>query len=212
MSGKSRIPEDIQRAIADEYSAGARTGILAAKYGCNRKTIIKIASRMGCKMRHQHYMSGRQKMDTDAMHGQIKQLRESGLSQQKIGVIVGISQAVVGRVLGKLGMPRREVISRERHGNWKGGVVTTPHGYTAVSGGEFPEMRDMNGYTLEHRLVMARSLGRPLTRHETVHHINGDRKDNRLENLQLRQGRHGNGVIARCRCCGSSDIEMSEID
>lgn len=67
--------------------------------------------------------------------------------------------------------------------------------------GKFP-----NGWVFQHRLVMARALGRSLTKTETVHHINGNRQDNRVENLQLRSGSHGRGQVACCGDCGSSRI------
>ena len=45
----------------------------------------------------------------------------------------------------------------------------------------------------EHRYVMEQHIGRPLHKGETVHHKNGDRKDNSLENLELFCNHHGPG-------------------
>jgi hypothetical protein len=50
---------------------------------------------------------------------------------------------------------------------------------------EHPRAARSNGYIFEHILVMEEQLGRRLFTHETVHHRNGVKDDNRPENLEL---------------------------
>lgn len=73
-------------------------------------------------------------------------------------------------------IPIREV---DGIGHLKGGYrwVPVPNGLRHLTGGE----REV----AEHRLVMAVYLGRPLEPDEVVHHRNGMRADNRIENLEL---------------------------
>ena len=50
---------------------------------------------------------------------------------------------------------------------------------------KFAAMARKDGYVMEHRLLVAAAMGRPLLRSECVHHSNHDATDNRLENLML---------------------------
>lgn len=78
--------------------------------------------------------------------------------------------------------------SAERSSRWKGGK-THSAGYVLVrlAPGDFfyPMATKPNGTVREHRLVMAQHLGRCLMPFEIVHHKNGVKTDNRIENLQL---------------------------
>src|SRR5690606_23130183 len=85
------------------------------------------------------------------------------------------------------------------------GRVRDRRGYWKLRKPQHPNA-DTTGYVLEHRFIMSEFLGRPLTSKETVHHINGDRGDNRIENLQLRNGNHGRGASFRCLDCGSHNV------
>jgi len=72
---------------------------------------------------------------------------------------------------------------------WKGGRVTCHgDGYVLIKLSEddfFRSMAGKQGYVLEHRLVVAKSLGRCLQPWEKVHHKNGIKDDNRRFNLKL---------------------------
>lgn len=76
----------------------------------------------------------------------------------------------------------------EQAHHWKGGRKTHSGGYMYVMLSEhdpFYPMADERAYILEHRLIMAKHLDRCLDSLEIVHHIDGNRKNNKLDNLQL---------------------------
>ena len=71
-----------------------------------------------------------------------------------------------------------------KHGMWKGGVKHHSEGYRYIWKPDHPACTKY-GYVFEHRLVMERYLGRYITEDENIHHKNGIKTDNRIENLQL---------------------------
>jgi hypothetical protein len=149
---------------------------------------------------------------TDAERATIVHLYKRGLSMNQVASAIGRARGTVGVVLQREGITRRPNYQRGPENRLFGGLRRRSGKYMLHWVAENDPMRTMantgqRGFVAEHRLVMARSLGRPLHRHEHVHHINGDTLDNRLENLELWNTAHPAGTRLTCGDCGSTNIK-----
>jgi len=81
----------------------------------------------------------------------------------------------------------------ENHWNWKGGRTVSEGGYILVLRPDHPRAHGRPGYVYEHIIVMEGILGRPLGSDEQVHHKNGIKDDNSIDNLELWDRSQPNG-------------------
>ena len=205
--GRHRFSDEQLQDITRKYADGASIRALAREYGCPATTIYKNLLRAGAALRPPL----RPVIWTPERIESVIAAYRSGEPQKEIAARLGISEAYVRAQLRQAGVQIRGPVKKgPAHHAWNGGRRVSREGYVQVKPTDADLaycMVNSSGYVLEHRLVAGRALGRKLTRKESVHHINGDKTDNRLENLQIRQGQHGAGVVFQCRSCGSHDIE-----
>lgn len=76
----------------------------------------------------------------------------------------------------------KDIIGRKNRSGRK--TLTTSDGYVVVDGKNHP-FKNSKNYIPIHRLIMEKHIGRYLNKKEVVHHINGIKNDNRIENLLL---------------------------
>jgi hypothetical protein len=86
-----------------------------------------------------------------------------------------------------------------QHYRWNRGRLLSSHGYVKVRVGRGHPLADPNGYTYEHLLVWVSGGRMKPSKDEVIHHRNGDKSDNRLDNLELMKRcnhsvYHGKGI------------------
>lgn len=172
---------------------------LAVDHGCHPETIKRAIAVAGGKV------GGETRVISSEVELEMLRLyREGcGLSEIRSRCALDCANLTFNNILRRNGVPVRSngPPPKER--------VVTDGGYALVRIRLDDPMASMArkisthfGYVLEHRLVLARKLDRPLMDHETVHHRNGARLDNRPDNLELRVGQHGRGATeAHCSTC-----------
>lgn len=207
------LTNDQEEQLTQQYLDGDTLKGLATRYGISQQTVANILERWWIPRRR----SGRLVPVSQETRWRIAYLHDNGASVHRISTTVGQGAGVVQRVLREEGRVR--VDSRKatgaRHGHWKGGKTVDVHGYRRLRITTDLLAYVPEGYTgryyPEHRIIMGKHLGRRLMASESVHHIDGDRLNNSIENLQLRQRDHGPGQRWQCQSCGSHDVEAVEL-
>lgn len=212
MAQPQKITGQLLQSFIKDYNNGLLLKDLEKKYNVTTGCVWATVKRHNLVPRGLGY--GRRIQFTDKLKNDLiirfKETRFIALTAKEFSLSEGVLQKYLREWLGD---EIYESILEQGRFNISG-KLTTPRGYVKVllrPDSKFLCMADKNRYVSEHRYVMAQYLGRPLTDNEQVHHIDGDKTNNKLNNLQLRIGSHGSGVCYECAECGSRKLKPIEI-
>lgn len=187
---RSKLYGKLEEAIA-LYEEGITPRELGEKYGMTAEGIRYILASRGVKMRGR-LSKLRGKENTAA------NLYVAGMSTTELAEKYDVDASTVYRILVEWGVVMRDLSTAvrnavtkgrtnvprgERHYRWCNGRKYAM-GYVLVKVENHPRS-DATNYVREHILVMGKHLGRDVMREEVVHHIDGNKANNTIENLML---------------------------
>lgn len=182
-----------------QYVTEKKSGAdIALEIGCDKSAVYRAIKR--------HGIQKREHTSRYALLNNKEWLRNAYVNERRsvksIAKEVGASAGNVQSHLSTMGIRLRGVkeavnIVRpkgKRHGenaaNWQGGRRKTKAGYIYIYTPDHPYSTKA-GYVMEHRLVMEEKIGRYLEQYEVVHHVDGNKSNNDIGNLELKtNGKH----------------------
>lgn len=203
-------PAQIERVVRLYTDSGISATAAARRVGIDPHTAITHLRKRGVDV--QRRPTPQTAVDK---REEIVRLYKNWVPNKEIVEQLGLSSTnVIYSALRATGTPRRAPLaSRVGRKCAPGDTRTSSQGYVYEKvPDDWPYLGAVHGqgdgsWVLQHRKMMAESLGRALTHAEQIHHVNGQRNDNRLENLQIRTGNHGSGVTLQCCDCGSLRVQ-----
>jgi transposase len=160
------------------YGKNLSTTEIADLYNCHRDTVLLAMKRHGIVPRGKI----KKPLSEDLKSNLIVLYLEQKLSTRAIGKILGRSHDYVSDKLKEIGIEvedRLTALSSDRNPCWNGGK-TIEQGYVKISSNAICPKRKR-----EHQIVMENYIGRELKEDEVVHHIDGNKQNNNINNLAL---------------------------
>jgi len=145
---------------------------MAERYGVSKKLILVYLNKYGID---------RNKPVGPSMSAEISRLHAEKKTAKEVSKELGLSVTYIRKLALALGLKFDDTYHTGK---------IRQNGYILKPRPEH-EAADAKGYVREHRLVMETIIGRALLKDEVVHHKNGEKSDNRPENLELmKKGDH----------------------
>ncbi len=215
-STHDRFSDEFRQQILKEYQDGSPSTKIAEKHNIMVASVIKIIKKLGVKVKMGELKTIQW---SEEEKNSILERWNNKESLESIAESFEVSPPTIKKILIEQGIEKKNFkVCGEKCHNWNNGKIKI-EGYIYVRLYKddpyfcmVQNTRKNASYVAEHRLVVAKYLGRPLEKEEQVHHINHNRKDfNDISNLELRLGAHGNGGCYKCNVCGSKDISAIKL-